>query len=77
MKTSEAEALDQIRTAMQDFDWRLEAVLTFGGPSSLAVQVYEKAAGSKRYTKVGPLLFPPDGGSIADTLQMLGELAAS
>jgi len=65
--------LDQIRAAMQGYDWRLEAVLTFGGPSPVAVQVYAKTQG-KRYAKVGPLIFPPDGGSFADVLTMLGAL---
>lgn len=71
-----AAVLEEIRTTMQGCDWRLEAVLCFGGPQSVAVQVYAKAEGSKRYAKVGPYIFAPDGGTIADTLRMLGELAA-
>jgi hypothetical protein len=69
---SAPDALAEIRQAMQGYDWRLEAVLTFS--HGVAVQVYAKAPHSKRHSKVGPLLFPPDGGTFADTLRMLGEL---
>lgn len=64
--------LDQIREAMQGYDWRLEAVLTFG--HGIAVQVYAKGRGAKRHSKVGPLIFPPEGGTFADVLTMLGAL---
>ena len=73
MATREDEVLDAIREAMRGYDWRLEAVLTF--THGVAVQVYAKPrTGPKRYSKVGPLIFPPDGGTFADVLTMLGAL---
>lgn len=74
MDEREQDALAAVREAMQGYDWRLESVLTFGGPSSVAVQVYAKGTG-KSWRKVGPLIFPPDDGTLADTLTILGGLA--
>jgi hypothetical protein len=72
MSAAENDALDAIRQAMRGYDWRLEAVLTFS--HGVGVQVYAKARGAKRHSKVGPLIFPPDGGTFADVLTMLGAL---
>lgn len=65
MSTS-TDVLDEIRTAMKGTP-SLDLVHTMS--HGIAVQVRQ---GRK---KVGPLLFPPDGGTVADTLQMLGTLA--
>lgn len=60
---------------MRGYDWRLEAVLTFG--HGVAVQVYQNVGVQRaKWRKVGPLLFPAEGGTVADTLRMLGDLAA-
>lgn len=76
MTSHEADALATARAAMQGYDWRIEGVLTFGGPSSMAVQVYVKS-NNRRWAKAGPLLFPPDGGDLSDVLRMLGDMAVA
>ena len=69
--TAEEEALATIKAAMRG-QWRIDRVLTFRGH---AVQVYAKAPGARAYKKAGPILFPAEGGTVADTLQMLGTMA--
>lgn len=76
MNAREDEALSAVREAMQGYDWRLEAVLTF--THGVAVQVYQNVgAGRAKWVKVGPLLFPPDGGTLADTLAVLATAPAT
>lgn len=72
MTPGEQEALDTIRAAMTGHGWRVQSVVTMRG---LALQVYARVGVTNRYEKAGPLLFPPDGGTVADTLGMLGALA--
>jgi hypothetical protein len=67
--TKADDMLAEIRAAMKHPDVRLHLPLTF--THGVGVQVYIKGR------KVGPLLFPPDGGTVADTLHMLGEMAAT
>lgn len=70
--------LAEIREAMQGSAWRLVPVMTFS--HGIGVQVWATKPGSSanaRGSKVGPVLFPPDGGTIADTLQMLGSMAVT
>lgn len=77
MSAETEDALESLRHAMKGALWRAEAVLTF--THGVAVQVYVKDNGSKskRYVKVGPLLLPPEGGSVADVLSMLGALTVT
>lgn len=60
-------ALAKIREALASPGVALRLVDTFG--HGTAVQVYVKSR------KMSPLLYPPEGGSLSDTLKMLGELA--
>ena len=69
--STEDEALAELKAAMRG-QWRIERVFTFRG---IAVQVYAKAPGARAYKKAGPVLFPYEGGTVADTLTMLGSMA--
>jgi len=66
--TDSDKPLAQIRTALADPNMHLRLVRLIFGGSGWAVQVYVKSR------KVGPLLLPPDGGTLLDTLAMLDEL---
>ena len=68
--SDETEALEQVRTALRNPDMHLRLVCLIFGASGWAVQVYVKSR------KVGPLLLPPEGGTVLDTLAMLDELAS-
>ena len=63
----ETDALAQVREALGSSDVRLALVHTF--THGRGVQVYVKTR------KIGPLIFPPEGGTLADTLHMLGAMA--
>jgi hypothetical protein len=71
MDEHEQELLAAVRTALREDDVRLHIVGTF--THGAAVQVEARPWGG-RWKKAGPLLFPPDGGSLADTLTMLAEM---
>jgi hypothetical protein len=61
-----------LRAAMQGLV-RLEIVPIYFNPRfTEGVQVYEQIG--KRWSKVGPLIFPPDGGTLADTLTLLASM---
>jgi len=61
-------SLEEIAQALLDPNASIRLPVVFGGPAPRAVQVYVKTR------KVGPLLFPPEGGTLADTLSMLGQM---
>lgn len=65
----------RIGEVMQRGTWRVESVVTF--THGLGVQVYARVAGGTggRWHKVGPILFPPEGGSIGEVLTALADLA--
>lgn len=62
------QVMAEIREALTSPDVRIGLPYTF--THGRACQVYVKTR------KVGPLIFPPDGGTLADVLRMLGELSA-
>lgn len=69
----EEQVLDEIRQAMQSYDWQLDAVVTF--THGMGVQVYlRKPPPSRGRRKVGPILFPSEGQTLADLLATLGSM---
>lgn len=75
MNTREDEALAAIRAAVSGWSVRFNIVRTFTHGD--AVQVEGKDSIGGRWKKVGPLIFPPDDGSLADTLTMLAAMRAA
>lgn len=71
----ETETLEQIRAAMQGHV-RLDIVPVYFQPQHKeAVQVFIPGATSRsKWVKVGPLLFPGEGGTVGDTLAMLASM---
>lgn len=67
--SKDEEALAEVRAAMQG-DWKIERRVTF--THGQAVQVFVKK--DRNWRKAGPLLFPPDNGTVSDLLQMLGDM---
>jgi len=65
------DVLEDIKRAMCGWEVRLWIVPILG-QNREGVRV-EVRNGAGRWTKVGPLLFPPDGGSTTDTVAMLME----
>lgn len=74
----EDQALDAIRDAMNQATVRLTIVPTYFGPAKEAVQIEVESVwpntGRKRWTKVPPLLFAPDGADISEVFRMLLEM---
>lgn len=69
LRTQAQRELEHIKEVMQGDQWRIEAVHTFTHGTAIQVSV----KGDKgRYKNCGPLLFPPEGGTTMDTLNMLG-----
>lgn len=69
--------LEEIRSAMSKVPVRITLSLALsanGGTPSARLEVQDPNR-RLRWTKVGPLLLPPDGGSAADLLRMLADLA--
>jgi hypothetical protein len=66
MDEQEADMLAEIKDAMRG-ECRLNIVPTFTHGDS--VRVEQKVNG--RWKKAGVLIFPPDGGTVADVLTML------
>lgn len=67
---SAADPLAEIRAAMSDPNVHLRLVRLVFGASGWAVQIYVKSR------KVGPLLLPPEGGTVLDTLTLLDAIEA-
>jgi hypothetical protein len=70
----ESDALDEIRTLMRSGDVRIELgfSLSIKGAHPTA-QLYRRSG--NRWVEAGPLLTPREGGTHADLLDMLAELA--
>lgn len=66
MNDEEAAVPDEIKTAMRG-EVRLSIVPTFTHGDS--VRVEGKVGG--RWKRIGPLIFPPDDGSLTDVLSVL------
>lgn len=73
MSEQEASWLDEVKEAMLDDQVRIEVVRVFMGSARAALQVEHRPYGG-RWTKAGPLLFPPSDGDIAATFSMLMEM---
>lgn len=71
MTQAEQQHLVAVREAVAEYDVRFHLVRTF--THGTAVQV-EARPENCRWRKVGPLLFPPDDGTLADVLTMLAEM---
>ena len=71
--TTETELLAEVRAAMAADEVRLSIVRTFGHGD--AVRVEHKQYG-ERWKTIKTLLFPADGGTLADTLTMLASMRA-
>ena len=67
-QADESAVLAEIVAALREPDGAIRLTRLVFGPTRRAVQVV------RRGRRIGPLLFPPDGGTLADTLHMLGEL---
>lgn len=70
-ESREDAVLAEIKAAMKG-QVRLDIVYTFTHGDAIQVEAH-KPHGSERsgWRKVGPLLFPPTGGTTADTIAML------
>jgi hypothetical protein len=67
--TTTTPPLEQVRDALRNPDHHLRLVrIWLSAGDTWAVQVYVKGR------KIGPLLLPPEGGTVLDTLTMLDEL---
>ena len=71
MNEHETGLLDEVRAAMKSDEVRLNLVPTFSHGEAVRVEIKN---GSARWRKVGPLMFPADGGTTADVLVMLAEM---
>ena len=65
-ESTERDGLDDIRDAMGDPNVALHLVPTFGHGTAVRVKIKTR--------KIGPLLFPAEGQTIADVLHMLGTM---
>jgi len=75
--TEPDEILPEIRKALTEGRARLEVVRIFFNPQfQWGVQVYAKDStpGRTRWKKLGPLILPNEGETVADVLRMLGEM---
>jgi len=70
-ESREDAALAQIKEAMKG-EVRLCIVYTFTHGDAVAVEAHKRGASPKAgWKQVGPLIFPPTGGTTADVLAML------
>ncbi len=68
MTVTASEPLTEIRQSLASGNGRIQIVSLFLGPGRRGVQVWE---GRK---KIGPLLLPPEDGTLADLLQLIGKV---
>lgn len=74
MSATEEQALTDIRAAVANWSVRFDIVRTFSGKDAVQVETRDEQRG--RWRKVGPLIFPHEGGSLADTLTLLATMRA-